>query len=202
MKVEVKEARRLFILPPSSFILVFTRQEHTSTLPVCSIVCPFVKHADYQGALIGGQLFRQTVERKPGRGFYLEAARLCLSIGLALIDQLHLAMAERSGKSDLDAVEFQAYFLSQFTAQRCFRLFISIDEAAGNAPATAGSKDMFQQQYLSLFVHYHGAGADDKSHMTKASQEKANAAGSQTEQQCQKIFQHNEELNMNVNSKS
>ena len=105
-------------------------------------------------------------------------------------------MVETAGKGDLDAAQFQPYFLTQFTTQCCFRLFIGVDEPAGNAPATAGSKDMLEQEHLALLVHDDSAGADDESCMTKASQEEANAPRGQTEQHCQKIFQHDEELNM------
>ena len=113
-----------------------------------------------------------------------------VSVWLAMKDQLDLAMCERSDKGEVHALEFQAYFLSQLTAQRCFRLFVCINESPGNAPATTGSKDMFQQQHLALFIHYDGAGANDESRMTKASQEETNAPRRPTKQKCQEIFEH------------
>jgi len=117
-----------------------------------------------------------------------------LAVRPATKDQLDLPVPKRPDKGEFQVINFQAYFLAQFTAQRCFRLFAGIDKPARDAPATAGSKDMFQEQHVALFVSDYGAGADDESRMTKTRQEKANARRRQTKQKCQEVFEHDMEI--------
>jgi len=105
------------------------------------------------------------------------------SVWLAMKNQFHLAVTESSGKGDLHAAQFQSHFLLKLTSQRGFGLFVCSYETAGNSPATACSKDVFQQQDVTLFVHDDGAGADDESRVPKAGEEKTNAPGRQTKQQ-------------------
>ena len=106
-------------------------------------------------------------------------------------------MAEGSGKGDPYTAKLQPHFLLQLTAQGCFGLLVCVNEAAGNTPAAARSKDMFQQQNVALFVYYDGAGANDESRMTKASQEQTNSRASDGTT-APEVFEHVEELNTAV----
>lgn len=126
---------------------------------------------------------------------------MCLAIGAAKKNQLYLTMAKGPDHGDLNAGQVQSDFFLKFAPQCGLRLFVCGDEPAGNAPATARAKDVFEQQHLALLVDDHGSGADDKARMPKASQEKPDSPRGQPKQKCQKIFEHSESLTWRENRK-